>query len=180
WQRDGRVMGPGEKSTRGWDDERGVTVLQREKEDAHDYRYFPDPDLVPVSVSPEWLERVRAQVPELPLAAKKRYREKYGLDEKEATALVDDRRLCEHFESCVEAAIEAQGSAVPAAAPGLLTAKFLLNAGAKRANERGVPIQDLGVAPRRVGQIIRLRDEGRISAQAADTLYGMVSDADAD
>src|SRR5690606_32980869 len=66
WMKDGRVMGPGAKRTRGWDDVRLVTVEQREKEDAHEYRYFPDPDLLPVVIDAEWRERVRGAMPELP------------------------------------------------------------------------------------------------------------------
>jgi Asp-tRNA(Asn)/Glu-tRNA(Gln) amidotransferase B subunit len=70
----------GTKSTRGWDDGSQTTFLQREKEEADDYRYFPDPDLVPVVVDDAWLERVRAQLPELPLARERRYIEKLGLN----------------------------------------------------------------------------------------------------
>ena len=96
WREDGKVMGPGAKSTRGWDDVKCVTVLQREKEDAHDYRYFPDPDLVPVVVDDAWLARVQAEVPELPLARRARYVGVYGLEEKDAASLVEDRDPC-HF-----------------------------------------------------------------------------------
>ena len=84
WRETGREMGPGAKSTYGWDDEKMVTVLQREKEDAHDYRYFPDPDLVPVVVDDAWLEEVRAQLPELPAARRTRYVDDFGLREKDA------------------------------------------------------------------------------------------------
>src|SRR4030042_574056 len=63
----GRTMQMGNKSTRGWDDEHEATVLQREKEEAHDYRYFPDPDLVPVTTTPQWLDEIRSRLCELPL-----------------------------------------------------------------------------------------------------------------
>ncbi|MCB1598335.1 MAG: hypothetical protein KDI87_11530, partial [Gammaproteobacteria bacterium] len=145
WLEDGRVMGPGAKSTRGWDDERGITVLQREKEDAHDYRYFPDPDLVPVVVDDAWLSRVRAAVPELPMARRARYRSEFGLDEKDAHALVDDPLLCRFYEACVDAVHLRTGSQVPTVHPGFAVAKLLLNAGAKRSNERALPINELGI-----------------------------------
>ena len=180
WQRDGRIMGPGAKSTRGWDDERGATVLQREKEDAHDYRYFPDPDLVPVTVDEDWLAAVRAEIPELPLDRRRRYMGEYGLDAKEAAALVDDRDVCFYYEECVAALVEAHGSAVPSAAPGFLTAKFLLNAGAKWANERKTTISGLGVPAARVAQLVRLREQGTISAQAADAIFEALTRSDDD
>ncbi|MFO0873107.1 MAG: Asp-tRNA(Asn)/Glu-tRNA(Gln) amidotransferase subunit GatB [Phycisphaerales bacterium] len=192
WRRDGKVMGPNAKSTRGWDDERGATVLQREKEDAHDYRYFPDPDLVPVVVDDAWRDRIQAQIPELPLARRRRYVEEYGLEPKEAAALVDDRALCSYYEACV-GALDAQSAEGRAGAPssgraeghsgagaGLAVAKFLLNAAAKRANERGRAIPDLGVAPERVAQVIGLREQARLSAQGADALFNHLCDGDAD
>ncbi len=91
WLEDGRVMGPGAKSTRGWDAERGVSVLQREKEDAHDYRYFPDPDLPPVFVDGAWLEGVRAGVGEALLSRMDRYAAEAGVGGAEATALAEER-----------------------------------------------------------------------------------------
>jgi len=180
WERDGRVMGPGAKSTRGWDDVRGVTVLQREKEDAHDYRYFPDPDLVPVVVDEEWLASVRSELTELPIQRRRRYMDDHGLDAKEAAALVDDRELCHYYEACVEALEEARGSATAVGAPGLAVAKFLLNAGAKWANERKVGIPDLGVGPRRVAEVICLREAGEVSAQGADAVFEALCAADDD
>ncbi len=180
WQRDGRVMGPGVKSTRGWDDVKAVTVLQREKEDAHDYRYFPDPDLIPVTVDDAWLRDVEARVPELPLARRRRYQTEYGLDEKDSLALVDDRGVCLFYEACIDAVRERTGSAVPSGSPGLQVAKFLLNSGSKRANERGVAIDRLGVAPRRIAELIAMRDEGAVGPQAADHLFGLLCEGDAD
>ena len=91
WQEDGKEMGPGAKTTRGWDDSGMRTFVQREKEDAHDYRYFPDPDLLPVRVSEAWLDRVRDRLPELPHDRAARYRAECGLSAKEAAALVDER-----------------------------------------------------------------------------------------
>ena len=66
WKEDGLEMGPNAKSTRGWDDQNLVTVMQREKEDAHDYRFFPDPDLVPLTISQDWIDEVNESIPELP------------------------------------------------------------------------------------------------------------------
>ncbi|HMN95230.1 MAG TPA: Asp-tRNA(Asn)/Glu-tRNA(Gln) amidotransferase subunit GatB [Phycisphaerales bacterium] len=179
WRQDGRTMGPGAKSTRGWDDVREVTVLQREKEDAHDYRYFPEPDLVPVVVDEELLAAVRGRLPELPIARRARYRDEFGLDPREASALVEERADAEFFEACVESLIELRGSSVPSS-QGQLVAKFLLNAGAKRANERGTTLAGLLVAPRRVAELLLLREEGIVGPQAADAVFGLLCEADGD
>jgi aspartyl-tRNA(Asn)/glutamyl-tRNA(Gln) amidotransferase subunit B len=170
WEKDGREMGPGEKSTRGWDDERMATVLQREKEDAHDYRYFPDPDLLPVVIDDAWRDRVAARVPELPMRRRARYEAELGLAPVDAATLTDDPELCAFFESCVDAAPGAGGA----------VAKLLLNAGAKRANERDVAIHDLGISAAQVAQLLALRDEGVIGSTAADDLFGRLCETDDD
>ncbi|MFO0783261.1 MAG: Asp-tRNA(Asn)/Glu-tRNA(Gln) amidotransferase subunit GatB [Phycisphaerales bacterium] len=165
WQQDGKVMGPGAKSTRGWDDVKNVTVLQREKEDAHDYRYFPEPDLLPVRVDDAWLSAVRAQIPELPLARKQRYATEYGLDDKDTSALVAERDHCLFF----DAVVAALGGGKKA---GFAAGKFLLNQLAKRANELGVELHQAGLAPAQVAGVIALRENGSLGAQNVDALVG--------
>jgi aspartyl-tRNA(Asn)/glutamyl-tRNA(Gln) amidotransferase subunit B len=174
WKAQGLVQAPGEKRTRGWDDVRGVTVLQREKEEAHDYRYFPDPDLVPVVVSKVWRDEIAARIPELPMQRRKRYQKDYDLPAKDALALTDDADLCFFYEACINAVHEMKGSEVPTAHPGKECAKWLLNAGAKRANERDVGIHELGVSPRQIAQIIDMRDRDAIGSTAADELFGLL------
>ena len=168
WREDGKVMGPNAKSTRGWDDVKCVTVLQREKEDAHDYRYFPDPDLVPVMVDDAWRERVRAEIPELPLARRARYVGTYGLEEKDAAALVEDREPCIYFESCVA---ELGGTAKAGYAAG----KFLLNQLAKRANELGCGLHAAGLTAKQVAGIVNLRESGALGAQNVDALVAAIA-----
>jgi aspartyl-tRNA(Asn)/glutamyl-tRNA(Gln) amidotransferase subunit B len=168
WREDGKVMGPNAKSTRGWDDVKCVTVLQREKEDAHDYRYFPDPDLVPVVVDDAWRERVRAEIPELPLARRARYVGTYGLEEKDAAALVEDRDPCMFFEACVA---ELGGTAKAGYAAG----KFLLNQLAKRANELGCGLHAAGLTAKQVAGIVSLRESGALGAQNVDALVAAIA-----
>ena len=168
WREDGRTMGPGTKSTRGWDDERGVTVLQREKEDAHDYRYFPDPDLVPVVVDDAWLARVRAEIPELPAPRRARYVGEYGLERKDADALVEERAACLFFEACVAAA----GGGAKA---GYACGKFLLNQLSKRANELGCTLEGAGLSPAQVAGIVALRESGTLGAQNVDALVAALA-----
>ncbi len=174
WEKDQREMGRGAKRTMGWDDARGVTVLQREKEDAHDYRYFPDPDLVPVVVSEKWREEVRGRIPELPLARQKRYVEQSGLSAKEAAALVDERDLCFFYELCIGQMIKL-GFDIPRA--GKSAANYILQNGAKRANERGVPVHELGILPTEIAQIARLKEDGKIGSNAADELFGALCES---
>lgn len=174
WRKTGRVMGPGMKSTRGWDDERMVTVLQREKEDAHDYRYFPDPDLVPVTVSDEWLAAIRSRLPELPIERKRRYVADYELPAKDAQQLVDDRDVCVLFDETAKLAA-ASGAFGGAPGAGYATAKLLLNNGLKRANELGREIAHLGVQPAQWAEVLALREAGTIGPQAVDPLIAALT-----
>ncbi len=176
WQQDGREMGAGAKQTRGWDDERDCTTLQREKEDAHDYRYFPDPDLLPVTIEKAWVEEIRASIPELPLARQRRFMNEFGLSGKEAAALVDEREVCRFYERAIE---EAVASGVARGRAGKAVANVLLQSGSKRANERGegVLLSDLGIHAAQVGGLVKLREAGAINNQSMDELFGYLCDA---
>jgi len=166
WLESGRVMGRGAKSTRGWDDARGVTTHQREKEDAHDYRYFPDPDLVPLRVSRQWVDRVREEMTELPQERLKRYRVECKLDDKQARQIVDEPETCALFDRVL------QENVAPSRA-----AAVLLNYGAKRANERGVAIHELTVTPKQIAEIVRLAQADKISSSGADELFRLCCDS---
>jgi aspartyl-tRNA(Asn)/glutamyl-tRNA(Gln) amidotransferase subunit B len=96
----------GKKSTMGWDERSGTTFLQREKEEAHDYRYFPDPDLMPVLVSEQWLTELKGQMGELPVARRKRYMALAGLNEKDISLLMAERACGDVFDAMVSAEIE--------------------------------------------------------------------------
>ena len=90
------------QETRLWDPDKGRTVSMRSKEFAHDYRYFPEPDLPPLDVEPAWIERVRATVPELPAARRVRFMEAYGLGAYDADLLTGSRALGDYFEATVQ------------------------------------------------------------------------------
>ncbi len=94
------------QETRGWVEGRGITVSQRSKEHAHDYRYFPEPDLPPLVLSQEWIEAVRAKMPELPDARRQRFIEQYNLSPYDAEVLTSDRALADYFEQAVGLAHE--------------------------------------------------------------------------
>ena len=170
WRKDGREMGPGTKATRGWDDEKLVTLLQREKEDAHDYRYFPDPDLVPVIVDDAWLQEVRAQLPELPAARRVRYIGEYGLREKDANALLEERAVVDFFEAIVAAPTSGGNASV--------VCKLLLNQMAKISNERGCRVDQLGVGVDQVAELISMRQENQIGAQSIEPLLELLIKTD--
>jgi aspartyl-tRNA(Asn)/glutamyl-tRNA(Gln) amidotransferase subunit B len=105
-QRQAEILDAGgtvEQVTVGWDERRGVTVVQRSKEYADDYRYFPEPDLPPLEVSREWVEAIRGQLPELPDVKRDRFRRDYELSAYDAGTLVADKAIAQYFETCVAA-----------------------------------------------------------------------------
>lgn len=162
WLETGVVMKPGTKSTRGWDDGSETTFLQREKEEAHDYRYFPDPDLVHVSVDDAWLASIRSQLPELPLAREKRYVETLGMSAKDARALIDEPKACLFFEAVLAEGVELKRATA-----------FLLNNLAKRANERACRVDELGISASQIKAIADLAASDKIGSAAADELIGL-------
>ncbi len=155
----GRVMEMGNKTTRGWDDEREVTVLQREKEEAHDYRYFPEPDLVPVELTEEWLQEIRGRLCELPIKRQLRYVEQYKLSNYDAGVLTAERSTAEFFDGVVKAGGQ------PKRVCNLLT-----QVGLKLANEAGCRLDELGPAAGDVAELAKMIEAGTVSATAANTI----------
>jgi aspartyl-tRNA(Asn)/glutamyl-tRNA(Gln) amidotransferase subunit B len=153
---EGFTMETHPKETRGWDDDHGVTVAQRRKEEASDYRYFPDPDLAPVVMDKDWLERIRAEIPELPKVRTKRFMEQYGLSEYDAGVLVADRKLADYFEEVARLSGDARQASV-------WVSQHVLRA----LNTRNIPIDRFGVPAARVAEVIRLVADHAISNTAA-------------
>jgi len=159
WLATGITAEPGNKVNRGWDDQREVTVPQREKEEAHDYRYFPDPDLVPLVIDAAWVAKIKEDLPELPLCRTERFISEYKVPPRDAPALVDDRATAD----LLDQAAEAGGDKVT-------LARHFLSFWARRANERGTTIAGLGVPPGHLAELSCLQAEGRINATAAAQL----------
>jgi aspartyl-tRNA(Asn)/glutamyl-tRNA(Gln) amidotransferase subunit B len=155
----GRTMQMGNKSTRGWDDAHEATVLQREKEEAHDYRYFPDPDLVPVVPTVEWWGEIRSRLCELPVHRQVRYVREYGLSDYDAGVLTADRATADFFEQAVGAGGD------PKRVCNLLT-----QVGLKLANERGCDLPGLGLEPGRLAALAGMIDRGDVSASAGNAI----------
>ncbi|HEU5370465.1 MAG TPA: Asp-tRNA(Asn)/Glu-tRNA(Gln) amidotransferase subunit GatB [Ktedonobacterales bacterium] len=153
------------QETRGWVESKGVTVSQRSKEQAHDYRYFPEPDLPPLVLSQEWIEGVRAKMPELPDAKRQRFMEQYGLRAYDAEVLTAERALADYYEQAVAAA---QG-ALPVRAK--VVANWITGDLARLLNAAGQEITACPVTPAGLAKLVDLVVEERISgSQAKDVL----------
>ncbi len=160
------VLGKRPNENRGWNDEHGITEFQRGKEAAHDYRYFPDPDLVPVEIDEAWLSRLREQMPELPRARRARLAAAYGLSEQDVEVIVSDQATADAF----EAAIEAGGP------PDVLGRQFV-NVWSKLANDRQASIGAVGVDGPRMGQLAKMVQDGTVSATAANQIAEAMIDS---
>lgn len=158
WLADGQVMGEGNKQTRGWDDARGVTTVQREKEDAQDYRYFPDPDLVEVHVDDGWRERVAAAMPPTPEEVAARWAEA-GVSADDAEALLNEPATTQFFESLLAEGVEATQAV-----------KLMRNALARLANDADKPVDELGISAGQVAAGVAMQVAGKISAGGLDKL----------
>jgi aspartyl-tRNA(Asn)/glutamyl-tRNA(Gln) amidotransferase subunit B len=151
------------QETRLWDEKATETRVMRSKEEAHDYRYFPEPDLPPLIVSSEFIAQVKSQMPELPEVRRKRFMEQYSLTFADASQLVSDRSLADFYENTAEA------SGNPRAAANWIRSELLreLEAGNLSAAESPVPANELGA-------LIRLIDDEKISGkQGKDVLVEM-------
>lgn len=167
WAETGEEHGPAMKSTRGWDERRERTVPQRSKEDALDYRYFPDPDLLPVEIDEAWLASIRARLPELPAARLRRYRDELGLADRDAQQIAFERASAELLDAAEAHAAELGLGRTEAAR---LIAQFLLQTLSRLANERGCESAALKPSPLGLARAAQLRHEGAVSAQSADRL----------
>jgi aspartyl-tRNA(Asn)/glutamyl-tRNA(Gln) amidotransferase subunit B len=148
------------QETRLWDPERGRTTSMRGKEEAHDYRYFPDPDLLPLVVDDAWIAAVRAALPELPAARRQRFIADHGLPSYDAGLLTADRALADYFEACVAA--YPRPKAVSNWVMGTLLGKL---------NAEAMEIAGCPVAPDALAALLRLVGEGTISGSTAKTVF---------
>ena len=148
--------------TAGWDEEAGVTREQRSKESSEDYRYFPEPDLLDVDLTDEWISGVSDQLPELPDAMARRFAEQYGLGAQDVALLVEDRGIAAYFE---EAA--GQEGANPKLMSNWMTGEFF-----RRLKEDDVDIEDVKVTPHALVELIGLVKENTINQNAAREIFG--------
>ena len=166
------VLGGGgavEQETRGYVDDTGRTVSQRSKEEAHDYRYFPEPDLPPLAIPRERVEALRARLPELPDARRERFRRDYGLAEADARLLVETRARADAYEEAVALAA-GDGAGVEARAErAQAVARWFTGGVAALLNEVGgeAELSDTKLTPAHVAELVRLTADGTITAATA-------------
>ncbi len=149
------------QETRGWREDIGEAVPQRTKEFAEDYRYFPEPDLPPLIISREWVEEIRARMPELPDAKRARFQEQYGLSEYDARVLAESPARADFFETA------AGGSAERAKA----VANWVTGDFARLLNAENTEIQDSRVTPEGLAALIGLQEAGTISGKTAKAVF---------
>ncbi|HNU80519.1 MAG TPA: Asp-tRNA(Asn)/Glu-tRNA(Gln) amidotransferase subunit GatB [Bacillota bacterium] len=153
------------QETRRWDSAKGKTVPMRSKEDAHDYRYFPEPDLGPVIISDAMIREIRESLPEMPADRKKRFRDLYGLKDKEIDIIVGDKALSEYYE-----ALTARGTDPRAGA------NWILGSMLKLLKEKGLEAGQIPVPPEELHKLIRIIKEGKISLTAGQEVFSQMFD----
>jgi len=148
------------QETRLWDAEAGATLAMRGKEEAHDYRYFPEPDLVPLAPPAAWIEEIRRSLPELPEARRARFVAQYGLPEYDARVLTDSKARADYFEAVAKLAVDAKqaGNWVKDELLGLL-------------NKEGKEIEQSPIPPERLGELLQLLEKGTISGKIAKAVF---------
>jgi len=166
------VAGGGDlvQETRGWNEARGVTLSQRTKEQAHDYRYFPEPDLPPLVTDDATRERVRASLPELPAARYKRFVETIGVATADAAILTNERAIGDAFEATI-ANLDGEGEIRSAA-------NWIVNDIMGLARARSLPVDQLPLAPEQVADLVRMVSDGTLTGRAAKDLLPQLRDGE--
>jgi aspartyl-tRNA(Asn)/glutamyl-tRNA(Gln) amidotransferase subunit B len=148
-----------DQETRGFDPATGETWSMRSKEDAHDYRYFPDPDLLPLELDPAWVKRIEASLPELPDAKKARFQSQYGLSAYDAGVLIAEQAKADFYEAA------AKGRDAK------LTANWVTNELAAKLSAGGLEIEASPIQPAAIAELVRLIEEGVISSKIAKDVF---------
>ncbi len=148
------------QETRTWDPDRGITLSMRSKENAHDYRYMPEPDLVPIITTDEEIEAFRKSLPELPDARKARLEEQFGLSAYDAGIITSSREMAEYFDAVIETGADAK-----------LAANWIMGDLSKNLNAESLEIADSPVDAKRLGEMIGLISKGTISSKIAKKVF---------
>ena len=148
------------QETRTWDDAKGITLSMRSKEEAHDYRYFPDPDLVPVEIDDAWIERVKGELPELPIQRQARLMEKFGLPQYDAGLIVATKAMAEYFDAAVKSAKDPKA-----------VSNWLLGDISAWLNNENKEITDLIITPEHLAELTNLVKDGVLSSKLAKKVF---------
>ncbi len=151
------------QETRGFDSDRGETFTQRTKENAHDYRYFPEPDLMPVKIAAEWIEKWRSELPELPAQRRARYVAELGLPEYDAGVLTADKAVSDWFETAMRHTNNAKA-----------VSNFIMGEMLRLLSEKGLAISESKVTPGKLAEIVALIDAKAISTSAGKQVFEIV------
>ncbi len=152
----GRVV----QETRLWDEKKGMTFPMRSKEQAHDYRYFPEPDLVPLNIDEAWISKVKAELPELPDAKRKRFVEQYQIPAYDAAILTSTQALADFFEAAVSKYSKAK-----------LVSNWVMGDLMRELNQDNKGIEDALVKPQQLAALLSLIEKGTISGKIAKTVF---------
>jgi aspartyl-tRNA(Asn)/glutamyl-tRNA(Gln) amidotransferase subunit B len=150
------------QETRGWVETKGITVPQRTKEQAHDYRYFPEPDLPPLVISRSWVEELRAQLPELPDARRARYMTEFGLSAQDANVLTEEKSLGDYFEQ-----VMAISQVSDRKARAKVASNWLLSEVVRLLKASNMSINDCPLSPAALANLLDLLDKERITGKQA-------------
>jgi len=155
------------QETRGWVEDRGVTVSQRSKEYAHDYRYFPEPDLAPLVLDRTWVEEIKAKLPELPEDKRNRFVAEYGLSLYDAKLLTASREMADYFEDCLKTSQEISPKEI---------GNWLLGEVSRIINESVIDIAEFRkkVSPERLARLAVLSSEEVVSTASAKSVLGQM------
>ncbi len=162
-ERQSELLNAGEElqqETRGWNDDRGESYLMRTKEDAHDYRYFPEPDLMPVTFSDEAIAALRAELPELPAAIRERFVREYDLTPYDAEVLTHDKAVCDYFDR----------GAKLVRTPKLL-ANWIISELLRELAEAGIRVEDCKITAEQLAELITLIEKKIISGKIAKKVF---------
>jgi len=147
------------QETRGWNDERGESYLMRTKESAHDYRYFPDPDLLPVTFTDADIEEIRRELPELPEAKRARFVEEFSLTPYDAEVLTADRKLAAYFEEAAKSVKNQKA-----------VANWIISGLLSLTGEAKIPVEESPVTPAMLAELVNAVDSGKINGKIAKDL----------
>ncbi len=148
------------QETRRWDSAKGKTVPMRSKEDAHDYRYFPEPDLVPIIINDTQIQEIKDALPEMPMEKKKRFKELYGLKDKEIEIIIGDKALSEYYEALVTCGTNPKTGA-----------NWILGNMLKLLNEKELEAEQIPVPPEALFKLTEIIAEGKISITAGQEVF---------
>ena len=157
------------QETRRWDDDKEYSYPMRSKEDAQDYRYFPEPDLTPIVISDEWLDEIRSRQPEFRDEKQARYKEQFGLPEYDINIITEDKTLTDLFESCIELGAAAKE-----------VSNWIMGDIMRLLKEKEMEASDIHFSPANLVKMIQMIESGAINRKVAKKVFEAIFDEDVD